>query len=75
MVTPKENYTVTISPHCRGAEVRRIGALLSVLTSFSLTVGAELTKREQVSAAFSVPQSDCILQLALSYEIVFKWHI
>lgn len=75
MVTSKENYMVTISPRCRGTEVRKIGALLSVLTSFSLTVGAELTEREQVSKAILVPQSDFILQLALSYEIVFKWHI
>lgn len=44
---------------------------MSVLASFSLTVGAELCKKEQASKAILVSQSDFILELARSHEIVF----
>lgn len=45
----------------------------SVLTSFSMSVADEFTRRKQVSKAILVPQSDFILESALSLEIWFEW--
>lgn len=46
-----------------------------LITSFSLTVKDEFTRSKQVSKIILVPQSDSVLELALSVEILFKWYL
>lgn len=40
-----------------------------------MTVRDEFTRRKQVSKIILVPQSDFILELALSVEILLRWYL